>query len=679
VVLRCAGPRNAQTASQINMDGANDVWDDVHGMKMWPEEYSGDSVYDDRLPSSGSQGAGPPPPLGNYQSPYAETLRSHGRISARSQRGISSIDPSARLIPGSSRGRSRYSEPISPGARRSGRAPIFGIQYGSGPLPPAEDSAYQHKARNFIPSNPGIDPVWLDQVVTKAVRQGVEESQRKSALQNTSAKNQQRKLSLETESQLPGAWPTSPFDTSVQSEKATRLNPATEHHGSIWGHSQSGWAERPAPSKAGTRVTWNDTDPVWESKFSANGSNTQEETLSDSWDTDETWRTRNANGWKDKSPQGGTRVSNPSSHRFTAASPVTIRIRGQGHSKNGLSVRLRSKSSSRRARREQDISSSPEDQIGWGNVDTTSSSAAGGSSDDTVQPSHAQSQVRAPRRRSEKRSYHSRSAHPSRRRLSHAVPYAPSTPDAASRRAEPSPFDIGSISFPSWDDNKKTVDENDVWGSTAHKKGSWKDVGHDNWSSDIDEQVADGWKAAGKASWSTAYATQDTESDAWNRDFDMWKNKPFLEEQSYEIRKNTARDKTKPGWDEATQTTNSTGKVNKWKVAEDEPKKAASASKRHSIKPLSKYPQLYSASDTGPKSHWQFPPPPPSKTVHSNPNPKALFIAPKEPLHKISQHAASEKGIEHQVQAGKAMHYGHAISHPDYIDHLDNPVSDPTF
>lgn len=103
------------------------------------------------------------------------------------------------------------------------------------------------------------------------------------------------------------------------------------------------------------------------------------------------------------------------------------------------------------------------------------------------------------------------------------------------------------------------------------------------------------------------------------------------------------------------------------------PPKAASTSKRHTSKSLSKYRQnRITSSDLAPKSHWQFPPSPSSKTLKPISETTTL---PPEPLLKISSKQASSAGLEHQVRAGAGTTYGHVVGRPEYIDTLDKPYA----
>lgn len=265
------------------------------------------------------------------------------------------------------------------------------------------------------------------------------------------------------------------------------------------------------------------------------------------------------------------------------------------------------------------------------------------------------------------------------------APYAPTLPDFVSRAADPTPFDNRSVSSSSWGDNrnKKTVDEKDSWGGNGPDENGWNDVAKDGWSSvgPDEQQAAGGWDAGEKTS---AGATRGTESDVWSSHLDADRG---MEERK---RNDTAEEDTeKPGWLNTTPKDLTTTTITPWRTRtnpnpthQKEPKHTP---KRHSNKTLSHYRKHRSPSPTPilvptPTPHWQFPPPTPLHThshthSHSHPNPTTLSIAPKEALYPISEREASERGIEHQVQAGVGMPYGHAVGRPEYVDCLGKPVS----
>ncbi|KAF2847910.1 hypothetical protein T440DRAFT_537824 [Plenodomus tracheiphilus IPT5] len=750
VVLRCAGLRDAKTASQMNMDGANDVPDYVFGIDGQSHERSSASICDDRLPFSSGRGNsfGPPPPLGVYQSPYAETVNS--RVPAHSHRSTYSVDPSIHHSHGGLYAQSRHSEPLGSQARRSSVVPPFGVQYGSGPLPPVGEPFYHTDPRATVLNAPSVDPNWLDHIVTQAVKKGVAESQQNMTSGQANTAQSQRNNNIKPASQPPGAWPSPPCGVSAQEDNVVGSGQPGGGRGTAWCQSQGGWTQRPAHSRANTRIAWNDASTAWKSASSTDGWSTNKETPTDSWDTDETWDAKKTQEWKDDDRKGGSH-STHGRHRHDswAVPPVTVHIRDQRRSKDGFAVRLRSKSRSRRFKPDEDIpSSSSDDKDGWMQNDTTSSSAAEESSDDTIQPSHSQSQVKTARSRSKRRSHRSKSAHRDSPRCQSAIkewqtvlkaksapsnhtritpivmnspatvhasqsrgvppntnfvtrsplpaPYAPTIPDFASRKGNFKPLDAQHRSSSSWCDDPKKFKEDSFWEPVPEKENGWEDVSVGGWDkTNIDGKSANSWKNTGETSWSTVDNKKDIGVGGWGTDSDTWGAKPSSEQQKRKARSATGWNTKKLGWeaDEKSTPPPTHRKKFSWGhldtinqdpppepttfPAELKPTKAASTSKRHSNKSLSKYRKFRSASDAaGPKPHWQFPPQPTSENKLPNISEHSgLFIAPKEPLLTISKEAASEKGIEHQVQAGKGMQYGHVIGRPEYLDRLDKPYA----
>ncbi|KAI4631910.1 uncharacterized protein J4E87_002617 [Alternaria ethzedia] len=106
VVLRCAGTRNAKSASTMNFDGAGDFPDHRFGVDDGSSPSNERSMYDDRGPffNTFGNGHGPPPPVPSYRSPYAETpafssrdqQSEHGSNWAKSQPGWGERPPRSR-------------------------------------------------------------------------------------------------------------------------------------------------------------------------------------------------------------------------------------------------------------------------------------------------------------------------------------------------------------------------------------------------------------------------------------------------------------------------------------------------------------------------------------------------------------------------------------------------------
>jgi hypothetical protein len=138
LILRCVGPRNAKTVSAMALDGASDMPFQPFGFDGQPGTPESRSVYDDRMPFFSGQYShqGPPPPT-PYRSPYAETVHSHDTTKGHHHDPHSGAGSSSFAYARHSRPQCRYSEPISPSARRRPPSiPSEAFQYGSGPIPP---------------------------------------------------------------------------------------------------------------------------------------------------------------------------------------------------------------------------------------------------------------------------------------------------------------------------------------------------------------------------------------------------------------------------------------------------------------------------------------------------------------------------------------------------------------
>jgi hypothetical protein len=776
IVLRCAGTRNTKTASAMNMDGANDFPGEAFGFDGQSRQSDGRSTYDDRGPFFNGLGdrSGPPPPVPNiYRSPYAETVPSQENASARSRYSTHVTSNPSPLAPTShhSRPQSRYSEPVSPGARPSSSIPSAAYQYGSGPIPHgpmhgSERSFYHSQPGGAVVANaPGVDPAWLNQPTPEIHNQHVD--------------------SIEIASQFPGAWPASPSPYSPGVPPAqlpvTHIPPQTAYHngearGTAWHGSQPGWTQPEIDEKSKTHVAW-DEEPGWDSHSNAGSWGARGETTSDNWDTDDTWGK--------KPEQRPTKShSNVASQR---ASSATNRTRDKHHSRDDRSRRSRSKSRARTSTWKGEAGSSSEDRDGWAHVGTSSDPpTTSDSTDETVRASQSRSQVPASRSRSlpRKTSRRTKSIRNGDRRLSQPMrggddayatsmfaapapsirsevtpiimnaPLAIFTPQAPSHKASThtgpvapfaspqsgwgsespakprkhskvdtyiplAPFGVPlnglvqdngrSTSSSSWGSKEKKgpskphrkaeSSQSVSWGSGRKNDkaaASWSDNGLKNASKDVDSDIGWGATNTGGTPGDNQGGTK-TQDAGWDTGDDDWTNDPS--------KSKNGKEKTGDNWDTDNDAWNTTNPAdapwdfqddNDWKNKPDnivhwdpnshwspapipapptelEPAKAASTSKRHTTKSLSKYRQLRSSSDVGPKPHWQFPPPPTTiKKLHSISEDATL---PAEPLLKIPQSVASEKGLEHQVRAGKGTSYGHAVGRPEYLDTLDKPYA----
>jgi hypothetical protein len=422
VVLRCAGTRNAKSASTMNFDGAGDIPDNRFSVEDSSSPSNARSMYDDRGPffTNFGNSHGQPPPISSYRPPYVESLRSQESPASRSRRPTHNsheLFPQA-SIAHHSRPHSRYSEPISPGARRAGDLPASGFQYGTGPIP-RDAEPYNHHAVNAGAAQPpAVDPTWLNNLLTTAVKQGVEESRRIDTQSEGQAKHGENTLHVKTTSQPPGAWPESPFGPQTLPHQQTEppAFSSRDHQsdrGSNWAKSQPGWGRQPPRSRAGTHVTWNAEPALETDSSSVGGWNSREETPSDSWDTGDTWPTDKVAEWDASSRQGTLWVTKPPSHYHERpSSPVAPRTRERQRSKHGSKRNARSKSRSRRSRRDKEVTSSSSEDLGsWDRLERPSDSVVSlSSSEGTLQPSQSQSRMQRTRRSSKSRSRRSKSA-----------------------------------------------------------------------------------------------------------------------------------------------------------------------------------------------------------------------------------------------------------------------------
>jgi len=402
----------------MNFDGAGDFPDHRFGVDDSSSPSNERSMYDDRGPffNSFGNGHGPPPPVPSYRSPYAETLRSQEGSASRTRCTVyepQELFPPAAIV-NHLRPHSRYSEAISPGARRTNDLPPSGFQYGSGPIPRDGELYNTHPPHVGAVQPPSVDPAWLNNLLTTAVKQGVEESRR----MDTQSEGQARykETNLDAKSAPPGAWPESPLGAQAQphqhiEQPAFSSRDHQSEHGSNWAKSQPGWVERPPRSRAGTHVTWN-AEPAFETDSSSVSRwNAQEDTLSDAWDTGDTWPTDKAAEWDASSQQSKLWVTNPPSHyHLRSSSPVTLPKHDRRRSKHETKRSSRSKLRSRRSRRDREVTSSEEHSGSWDRLERPSDSVVSLSSlDATLQPSRSRSRIQPSRRRSKSRSRLSKS------------------------------------------------------------------------------------------------------------------------------------------------------------------------------------------------------------------------------------------------------------------------------
>ncbi|KAL6712018.1 hypothetical protein ACN47E_003061 [Coniothyrium glycines] len=737
VVLRCAGPRNARTtaASHLNVDGANDAPEDHSDLKRHPWQSSSRSLYDDRghLVKGYPYGSGPPPPVPGYRAPYAETYRS---TDGSAMRKISQSE-----IPRPRR-QSRYSEPLSPRGHQPSSIPPSSFHYGSGPLPGHTQ---------------GVDPIWLDAVLTKAVKQGVEESRRHN--ETLEVKKSPAVINDETVSQPPGAWPNSPIGADARLSQNAALDTSKHEEYAGWSSAEHRkWHDQSAREKSAAHVTW-DTEPVWETSSSSNNWDTADETPRDSWDTEEPWQVKENKTERSASTRAPSRTPHQSAHRISRdSSPATIRIRHRRQLTNHQTSHPSTRSRSRRHSQREQPATSSEDNNGWTRIDAPpDSTTSWETSTDTVKPFHSISEVSTPHGRFKKHAYSDWSSHQHRRPKStkskhrdHVWEQAPSvatrvTPVVVNAPAseyaaiQPPSIHGPAYSAPplqtrgsSWgsavpDQMRQFGTANSLppapYAATIHEfarsnfdrgQGETGPVSSLHWGSYEDSGRKDGWgsatmkKSEGKGDtsadtgiwetrkddfaweviepentnngWTTAEEKKQVHTNAWSQHEDDWDKQgtsnngnPSIAVDGWDTTKPPSGIKNKASPDKLSRRRST---AVQWNDTADNasvdtsPLEPKPPSKRHTRKSLSKYRQL--RTPTLPStSHRQFPPPPSNHTR----SPHATHPVPEEPFPAISAAAASEKGIAHQVRAGRGTAYGHAVSRPTYIDSLEKPYA----
>jgi hypothetical protein len=426
LILRCAGPRNAKTVSAMALDGASDMPFQSLGLDGQPLTPESRSVYDDRLPffSGRSSNHGPPPPM-PYRSPYAETVYSHDTTNHLHHNSHAGVEPPPFAYARNPRPQSKYSAPISPSTRRPPPSiPSEAFQYGSGPIPPgpmmgSERSFYHTRPASVIVTNaPGVDPAWLDEMLTKAAKRGAEEARR---IEPEQEPHRQHNANVENMGQPPGAWPQSPFEPMlhpVQSSQAAPQYDIGEKSGATWGSPDRAWSGEQLRSKSKS-VNW-DTEPTRDGRGGWTG---PDETGSETWDTDETWgtkrpNTRRENQWNTEA----TTVRGKSEER--ARSPATTRTRQSRHSDGHRSRKSRSKSRPRSSKWDERRSYSSDNREDWVHVDARSDPiSSSASTDDTEQQLRSRSHGRSSKERSQpkRQSYQAKSAHSGDRKSSRHI------------------------------------------------------------------------------------------------------------------------------------------------------------------------------------------------------------------------------------------------------------------
>ncbi|RYN56672.1 hypothetical protein AA0114_g2723 [Alternaria tenuissima] len=451
VVLRCAGTRSAKSASTMNFDGAGDYSQHLYDLDDTSSPSNERSMYDDWGPffTRFDNGHGPPPPISSYHPPYVETPRSQESSTPRSRRTAHSpneIFPPAPITRRSGP-RSIYSEAVSPRARTTNDLSLSGVQYGSGPIP-RDGEIYNDQSSGVRATQPPpMDPMWLNNLLATAVKQGVEESRRMDIQSEHQTKYKIQKVDAETTSQPPGAWPESPLDIGPSSRRPSEpaASSSRNHesaHGSQWDQSQAGWSERKARSRADTRVTWFETPVDETTSSSADRWTLRDKAASDSWDTGDTWPTDRVAEWETSSEKckawAPSQPGHHSSVRHSSTSPHSQELRSSKHDSQ-RSARSRSRTSHRR--RKHETTTEDEEKIGgWDHIKRPSDSVVSlSSSDSTIQPSLSRSRIHTPRRRSKSLSRRSKSTQREKQRKSSRHSHRTPTEETVHARPAPVP------------------------------------------------------------------------------------------------------------------------------------------------------------------------------------------------------------------------------------------------
>ena len=708
----------------MNLDGAGDSFDHQFGLDGYSQSPEHKSAYDDRDPFRNGFGIGygPPPPLPVNHSSQRESSWENQGISSSYPRKTHSVRSSPSVVPVShSRPRSHYPESISPGAQPWGSMTPPGFQYGTGPI--------LSDGRNLNPTsfgttptrNLGVDPVWLDQLLTKAVKQGVEESRRNEPQSNVHL--EQQSPNIEAADQLPGAWPLSPFSNAAELNQAAEPAEHDAHNGDknekgTLEQRNEDYGKQQASDRRASHVTWN-AETKWENDSKNEGWNSHEEMPDDSWDTDDTWATQKpqdselASYWKDS-----TEKSSQQQHHSQPTSSCTIRVHDRSRKSS-------SRSRSRRLRNGKKTSPSSEDDEGWTHIQATpEATASETTSDDKVQPKSPQNSGKTSKSRSEQRRHRQKSSHTSRRSNSLSKNTHRSTLRLPPMYEEPAPSVITRITptvmnppFPIFSMDAFNIDSRKA--GSHSEPASWGYVAPTKESSRIPSPASVPLHPAPYAALPNGFMTTRTNEDMWDHlpkpssdwgDEDLngevhqsWGNSVQqkdvwgeVEDRSWGKGGTWTFDDIKKSdhspWDNPAEDWSSTRNNDEfapWDAystqtiapVSEKPKQASPISKLpRTIKSISKYRRLGSTpSDLAPKPYWQFPSPPSQKKYSPRANTLhdfgTAYIAPKEPLHKISKETAEAKGIDRQVQAGEGLPYGHAVARPEYLDQLDKPVS----
>ncbi|KAI4708821.1 hypothetical protein J4E89_006222 [Alternaria sp. Ai002NY15] len=718
VVLRCAGTRNAKSASTMNFDGAGDFPDHRFGVDDSSSPSNERSMYDDRGPffNSFGNGHGPPPPLPSYRSPYAET------------QGVEE----SRRIDTQSEGQPKYKETHSD-AKSASQPP------GAWPESPfdAPKEPYQHiEQPAFSSRNPQSEhgsnwaksqPGWGDR--PSRSRAGTHVTwNAEHALETDSSSVDGWNAREDTPSDAwdtGDTWPTdkaAEWDASSQQGKLWVTNPPSHYH-----------------LRSGSPVTLPKHDRRRSKHEAKRSSRSKSRSTRSRRDREVTSSEEDSGSWDRLERPSDSVVSLSSSDATLQPSRSRSRVQPS---------RQRSKSRSRRAKsvqREHERkpskhsnrhpSSRPVDEVpAAGPVPSIITRMT-----PTVMnapPSIPPEQVR------------------SRQPSAYTGPPASATPapewGAAVHEAMGKPSNVPSNMFPapyassmkdfvqstageklggnrppslaSWGNDKNNYTDKPSWGKATEKNLGWGKDTENGWQEkNLKENDKKGWYSTDEdqtAGWNDTDGNKKIQADSdWNRKDNDWGNPPSSPKQERVDKMNDwaglrsaltsafnnppapvpapevpwqnqswsfpADNAVKPALQQPTPTPFASAPA----PPAPAPEKGRLPSQRMSNKTLSRYrPNHNFPSRIHPKPtpnftaqpHWQFPPPPSSSTpknvLHAS-SPNDTYIAPAEPRLTISKSTSSKSGIEYAVRAGKATEYGHVVGRPEYLDRLEKPYA----
>jgi hypothetical protein len=637
LVLRCAGQRNAKSASKasrkakahaVDMDGVADKSEHSFDMEGHRDNFGGPQ-FDDRV---WHQMHGRP--IAGQCSPVLPSTSFHGLPPP--------LSPQSRLTNalhslGETRQLHRQVTPVPPTLQRSGENAGTGhpprtFQYGSGPIPHrTRGGGAAAPAPTIVGGNvQGFDPNALEQLLAKAVKHGFVEVQRQGSSQLG-----QCVAPTYAAQDLPGAWPSSPFGTTTQPDPFvadTRI-PAVQSSVAR-GLQDTSWRTQSAPGSFGDYAGWG--QPKKSAVTAAVSNNNTKGPGQDnqvSWDSDEIWESKKQG--RDWGGSARSRRWQRSKSRHTSKSRPWESVWESGIDKDG-----------------------------WTYVEAQSDTDSSWSATATVQPSNISA------------ASHNVAALPTSTAFCRTLPQNTSTwvempamiippPPGFDCEGAPGPFADHTAIFSEW---KTEADEIVDWrGRNKSKRASSACIYQNSWGGNDEDQRPKNAK------------TIVTVNGEW-RD-----PKAYYRGTS---RKNngTRFSLPKDVYDWNTLGNDLLATANGWTDELNKPNQDTHqqgiGGMTSNLKPrirrsrLSHYHKNRSSlttTDAKPTAHWQFPPPPPlGKQIGRSSTHADMF--PAEQAYILSKEKAEGKGVEHQIRTGKGVKYDHYIGRPEYVDPLDKPV-----